>query len=73
MNLETKLRIALQESEQFGRYATYMLEEEPEMNMPTLRECYKHNASATEYRLHQQRIAEPSNAANKPPALAGRP
>lgn len=57
MNVETKLKRAQEESAQFGQYAEYMLSEFPEMNLPTLRDCYKHNASATEYRLHSDRIA----------------
>ena len=56
MRTETKLKRAHEESEQFGQYAEYMLSEFPEMNLPTLRDCYKHNASATEYRLHSDRI-----------------
>lgn len=38
------------ESEEFGRYAEVMLEEIPDMNFPILRDCFKHSATAREYR-----------------------
>ena len=50
MKLATKLEKARAESPEFRKYAEYMLEEVPDMSMPMLRECFKHNASAKEYR-----------------------
>ena len=50
MKPETLIRKAERESPDFGRYARYMLEEVPDIPMAMLRECYKHNASASEYR-----------------------
>ena len=56
MKIETMLAKAKSESPEFERYAKYMLEEEPTLNMPTLRDLFKHNASAREYRAHIERI-----------------
>lgn len=44
------------ESPEFGRYAEYMLEEVPDLGLPMLRELYKHNASASEYRASLERV-----------------
>jgi hypothetical protein len=33
-----------------------MLEAVPDMNMPTLKECFKHNASASEYLASLERV-----------------
>lgn len=33
-----------------------MLEEEPGLSLPMLRELYKHNASAREYRAHMESL-----------------
>lgn len=56
MKQETILEKAKAESRQFGNYAEYMLSEFPNMNMPTLRDCFNHNASAGEYRRHMERV-----------------
>ena len=58
MKLETMLEKAKEVSPAFFLYAQYMLEEFPEMNMPTLRDCFKHNATTTEYRAHMDRIKQ---------------
>lgn len=55
MRVEAKIAKARAESEDFGRYAEVMLEEIPDMNFPILRDCYKHNATAGEYRAHFER------------------
>lgn len=48
---------AASESPEFGRYAEYILSECPgAISMPMLRELYKHNATAIEYRAHMDRI-----------------
>lgn len=49
MTDEKKIARAYEESSQFGRYAEYMLEEIPGMNLPILRDCFKHSASASEF------------------------
>ena len=56
MKLETILAKAKAVSPAFSLYAQYMLEEFPDMNMPTLKECFKHNASASEYRASLERV-----------------
>ena len=56
MKLETMLKAARNESPGFGSYADYFLSEVPDINMPTLRDLYKHNATPTEYRRHMARI-----------------
>lgn len=56
MKTETMLAKARAESPQFGLYAVYMLEEFPDLGMQMLRELYKHNASASEYRAHLERV-----------------
>lgn len=58
MLMKTKIERATEESDDFGKYAEYMLSEYPEMNMQTLRDCYKHNASAAEYRAHMERLQQ---------------
>ncbi len=58
MKIETKLAKAHAISPAFSLYAQYMLEEFSDMNMPTLKECFKHNASASEYRAHIERVKE---------------
>ena len=50
MTDEKKIARAFEESSQFGSYAEYMLEEIPGMSLPILRECFKHNATAREFR-----------------------
>ena len=56
MRTEAKLAKAKAESKDFGRYAETMLEEIPDMSMPVLRDCYKHNATAGEFRAHMDRL-----------------
>ena len=56
MKLEIMLAKASAESPEFGRYAEVMLESIPELNMPTLRDLYKHNALPSEYWAHMERI-----------------
>lgn len=56
MNPETILAKAAAESAEFGRYADVMLESIPVLNMPTLRDLYKHNATPREYFAHMERI-----------------
>ena len=56
MKQETMLAKAHSESPEFGGYAEYMLEEEPSVSLPVLRELYKHNTSASEYRAHMERV-----------------
>ena len=56
MKPETMIAKAKAESADFGRYAEVMLEEIPDMNMPTLRDCFKHRATAGEYRAHMERL-----------------
>ena len=58
MKPETMLAKAQAESPAFFLYAQYMLEAVPNMNMPTLRECFKHNAAAYEYLASLERIRE---------------
>lgn len=55
MRAEAKIAKARSESEHFGRYAEVMLEEIPDMSLPVLRDCYKHSATAGEYRAHFER------------------
>ena len=55
MIVEAKIAKARAESEDFGRYAEVMLEEIPDMSPSVLRDCYKHNATAGEYRAHFER------------------
>ena len=47
---------ATSESQEFGRYAEVMIESIPDLNMPTLRDLYKHNALPREYFGHMERI-----------------
>ena len=56
MRIKTKLAKAKAESEDFGRYAEVMLEEIPDMSLPMLRDCYKHCATAGEYRASLERM-----------------
>ncbi len=56
MKLETMLAKAKAVSPAFYKYAEYMLESVPNMNMPTLKECFKHNASASEYLASLDRV-----------------
>ena len=56
MKIETMLAKAKSESTEFERYAEYMLEEEPTLTLPMLRDLFKHNASASEYRAHLESI-----------------
>jgi hypothetical protein len=56
MKLETMLAKAESESPVFFKYAQYMLEEFPDLGLPMLRELYKHNASASEYRASLERV-----------------
>jgi hypothetical protein len=56
MKPETMLAKAAAESPGFGRYAAVMLESIPDLNMPTLRDLYKHNALPSEYWAHMARI-----------------
>lgn len=56
MKIETMIAKAKAESSEFGKYAEYMLEEVPDMTLPVLRDCFKHNASAREYRAHLERV-----------------
>lgn len=56
MKHETILAKAAAESPEFGRYAEVMLESISELNMPTLRDLYKHNALPSEYWAHMERI-----------------
>jgi hypothetical protein len=56
MKPETILAKAKEVSPHFLQYAEYMLEAVPSMNMPTLKECFKHNASAAEYLASLQRV-----------------
>ena len=55
MRTETKIAKAKADSEDFGRYAEVMLEEIPDMSLPVLRDCYKHHATAGEFRAHLER------------------
>lgn len=55
MRVETKIKKAYSESKEFGKYAEVMLEEIPDMALPILRDCFKHNATAREYRDHFER------------------
>lgn len=55
MQDSTKIRKAYSESQEFGKYAEVMLDEIPGMSMPILRDCYKHSATAGEYRAHLER------------------
>jgi len=66
MKLETMLEKAKAISPDFGRYADYMLTEHPTMNMPTLKDCYRCNASALEYRLHIERAQRGAAQEPKP-------
>ena len=56
MKTETILAKASAESKLFGEYAESMLHEFPDMNMPTLKDCYKHHALPSEYRRHMERV-----------------
>lgn len=56
MKAENRLAKAKAESEDFGRYAEVMLEEIPDMSLPMLRDCYKHHATAGEYRATLERL-----------------
>lgn len=59
MRTETKIAKAKADSEDFGRYAEVMLEEIPDMSLPVLRDCYKHHATAGEFRAHLERQRMP--------------
>ena len=74
MRTETKIAKAKADSEGFGRYAEVMLEEIPDMSLPVLRDCYKHHATAGEFRAHLERCAIETahgashrNTGNEPP------
>lgn len=56
MRVETKIALAKEESEDFGRYAEVILEEIPDMSPAVLRDCYKHKATAGEYRASLERM-----------------
>lgn len=56
MKPRTIIARAKAESADFGRYAEVMLEEVPDMSLPVLRDCYKHHATAGEYRASLERI-----------------
>ena len=56
MKKETILAKAKAESPEFCRYAEYITGEFPDISLPMLRELYKHNASASEYRATLNRI-----------------
>lgn len=56
MKPETIIARAKAESADFGRYAEVMLEEVPDMSLPVLRDCYKHHATAGEYRASLERV-----------------
>jgi hypothetical protein len=56
MKKETILAKAKAESPEFGLYADYITSEFPGISLPMLRELYKHNASAGEYRATLNRI-----------------
>lgn len=56
MKLETILSKAKAESPEFGLYAEYMMEEVPDLGLPMLRELFKYNASAREYRATLERV-----------------
>jgi len=56
MTDEKKIAKANNESPEFGRYAEYMLEEIPGMSLPILRECFKHNAAAREFRASIKKL-----------------
>lgn len=55
MKAETIIAKARSESKEFGRYAEVMLETIPDMSLPVLRDCYKHNATAGEFNAHMER------------------
>jgi hypothetical protein len=63
MKVETMLAKAKEVSPAFSFYAQYMLEAVPNMNMPTLWECFKHNASASEYLATLERVREGKESA----------
>ena len=56
MKPETILAKASEVSPHFLQYAENMLHEFPDMNMPTLKGCYKHHALPSEYRRHMDRV-----------------
>lgn len=56
MKPETILAKAHAESVTFGRYAEYITDEFPNTSLPMLRELFKHNASASEYRASLERV-----------------
>lgn len=56
MKTETMLAKAKEVSPAFHQYAENMLHEFPNMNMPTLKDCYKHHALPSEYRMHMERV-----------------
>ena len=59
MRPEKIIEKAKAESKDFGRYAEVMLEEIPDMSLPVLRDCYKHRATAGEFRatIARHRVA----------------
>jgi hypothetical protein len=67
MKPETILAKASDESDVFYRYALYMMDEHPTISLPMLRECFKHNASASEYRASLDRV---KNGGTRHPNLA---
>lgn len=55
-NAERILKRLKGEQPELIAYATNFLEEEPDIDLPTLRDLHKHNASVTEYRAHREKI-----------------
>ena len=62
MRPEKIIEKAKAESKEFGRYAEVMLEEIPDMSLPVLRDCYKHHATAGEFRATIARHREAAKA-----------
>lgn len=62
MTLEKMLLKAHAESLAFGKYAEYITDEFPDISLPMLRELYKHNASASEYRASLNQIRKGATA-----------
>lgn len=65
------MAIALEKgTPEFRAYAAYVLESLPDINVPTLREMFKHNASVQEYlssleRIKDKRAAQPKGGTSK--------
>ncbi len=56
-DMKKTMKRAIEEgSPQFRAYARYVVESLPTINLPTLREMFKHNASVREYLAHMERI-----------------